>query len=158
MNCTFFRKKFLKFDSTKKRCAIFEEKFLKYSTMKTNQIMIREDNSFTQRTKDGYFDATLLINSWNANCDFKDRKVLSKYRINKGTKEFIEQLGVFAEIFMILGVVTPLFLIVIIAILSVIANAAVNVGQMFIVGLTYFVLPFFMIAMLLLLSTASREI
>lgn len=86
-----------------------------------------------------------------------ESKALMKLK-EEETKEFIEQLGVFAEIFMILGVVTPLFLIVIIAILSVIAKGAVTVGQMFIVGLTYFLMPFLMITMLLLLSTISREI
>ena len=55
------------------------------------------------------------------------------------TKEFIEQLGVLAEIFMILGVVAPLFFVVILAILAVISPDAA-IGSGFLVVLTYFLM------------------
>ena len=59
--------------------------------MKTNQIMIRDDNRFVQRTKDGYFNATVLLNNWNFK-NFNKKKDITKYKRNKGTLEFIEQL------------------------------------------------------------------
>lgn len=73
------------------------------------------------------------------------------------TKEFIEQLGVLAEIFMILGVVAPLFFVVIIAILAVISPET-TVGAIAMVLLTYVMMPILLIMMILLISTISREI
>ncbi len=73
------------------------------------------------------------------------------------TKEFIEQLGVLAEIFMILGVVAPLFFIVIIAILAVISPET-TVGAIAMVFLTYILMPILLLMMILLISTISREI
>jgi len=58
--------------------------------MKTNQIMNRND-AFKQRTKDYYFNATVLVNSWNINNPV-NRKELAKYKQNEATKVFIEQL------------------------------------------------------------------
>lgn len=72
------------------------------------------------------------------------------------TKEFIEQLGVLAEIFMILGVVAPLFFVVIIAILAVISPET-TVGAIAMVFLTYILMPILLIMMILLISTISRE-
>jgi hypothetical protein len=57
--------------------------------MKTNQIMIR-DSGFIQRTKDGYFNATALVEQWNKENNTK--KQLSQYKILNSTIEFIEQL------------------------------------------------------------------
>lgn len=59
--------------------------------MVTNQLMIREKDAFVQRTKDGYFNATKLINSWNSK-DGVQKKQLARYWENSGTNEFIEQL------------------------------------------------------------------
>ena len=59
--------------------------------MKTNQIMIRDNNQFIQRTKDGYFNANSLINSWNITNPTK-RKEIGKYKVNASAKIFIEQL------------------------------------------------------------------
>ncbi len=73
------------------------------------------------------------------------------------TKEFIEQLGVLAEIFMIIGVVAPLFFVVILAILAVISPDA-SLGQVFMLFLTYFIMPILLVIMNLLVSTISREI
>jgi len=58
--------------------------------MKTNQVLKRND-AFVQRTKDGYFDSNTLINNWNLNNPSK-RKELAKYKANNSTKEYIEQL------------------------------------------------------------------
>ncbi|MFW9779126.1 MAG: type II secretion system F family protein [Candidatus Heimdallarchaeota archaeon] len=74
------------------------------------------------------------------------------------TKEFIEQLGVLAEIFMILGVVAPLFFVVILAILAVISPDATQLGTAVMLLLTYFLMPLMLSIMILLVTTASREI
>lgn len=58
--------------------------------MKTNQIMIRDNNAFIQRTKDSYFDANALIQNWNDNN--KKQLQLGNYRKNNQTINFIEQL------------------------------------------------------------------
>jgi len=58
--------------------------------MKTNQIMIR-DKAFVQRTKDGYFNATVLVDYWN-NSNDDNKKQLNRYKFNKTTKEFVIQL------------------------------------------------------------------
>jgi hypothetical protein len=57
--------------------------------MKTNQIMIRE-NGFIQRTSDGYFNATALVEKWNN--DNKNKKQLAQYKLISSTLEFVEQL------------------------------------------------------------------
>ncbi len=56
--------------------------------MDTNQVINRDD-VFIQRTKDLYFNATALINYWNAN---NPEKQLARYKVNDSTKEFIELL------------------------------------------------------------------
>ncbi len=83
-------------------------------------------------------------------------KALMKMK-EEETKEFIEQLGVLAEIFMILGVVAPLFFVVILAILSVISPEA-TMGSTLMVGLTYVIMPILLIMMILMISTISREV
>ncbi len=85
-----------------------------------------------------------------------ETKALMKLK-EEETKEFIEQLGVLAEIFMILGVVAPLFFVVILAILAVISPDA-GIGSGFLVVLTYFLMPILLTVMILLISTVSRDI
>lgn len=60
--------------------------------MKTNQIMTRQLANFKveQRTKDGYFNLTGLLNSWNSETGAK--KELKDYFGNKATQEFIKAL------------------------------------------------------------------
>lgn len=57
--------------------------------MKGNQVMLRE-SGFVQRTTDGYFNATELIEVWNKNNS--NQKLLGNYMKNDSTKDFIEQL------------------------------------------------------------------
>lgn len=61
--------------------------------MNTNQIMKRPLANFTveQRTKDGYFNLTSLLNSWNEKMGSK--KELKDYFDNKATQEFIKALS-----------------------------------------------------------------
>lgn len=58
--------------------------------MKTNQVMERKMGDFivTQRTKDGFFNATALLKQWNAN-EMSERK-LSNYFASEKTTEFVE--------------------------------------------------------------------
>ena len=80
-----------------------------------------------------------------------------KFRRRLETKEFIEQLGVLSEIFMILGVVAPLFFVVIIAILAVI-SPDIMVLTIIMLMLTYVIMPILLVVMILLISTISREV
>jgi flagellar protein FlaJ len=68
------------------------------------------------------------------------------------TKEFIEQLGVVAEIFMIVGVVAPLFFVVMIAIISIIQKESSGV-LILLISITYIGIPLLMIMVIIVLST-----
>jgi hypothetical protein len=57
--------------------------------MKTNQVMIREDG-FVQRTKDGYFNSSMLLSLWNSKSG--QNKQLSNFQKIEQTKSFINQL------------------------------------------------------------------
>lgn len=59
--------------------------------MKTNQIMIRDNKSFVQRTKDGFFNANALLEDWNSKTKNKPLQ-LGNYKKNQSTKDFIQQL------------------------------------------------------------------
>jgi flagellar protein FlaJ len=82
-------------------------------------------------------------------------KALMKLK-EEETKEFIEQLGVLSEIFMIIGVVAPLFFVVITAILAVISPET-TIGTIIMVLLTYVIMPILLMVMILLISTISRD-
>lgn len=60
--------------------------------MKTNQIMVRPMGEFevTQRTKDGFFDATALLKQWNGSSG--QQKQIAHYTDNESTNEFIKAL------------------------------------------------------------------
>lgn len=60
--------------------------------MKTNNVMVRPMGQFKveQRTKDGMFNATSLMNQWNDNSGQK--KNINHYLDNSTTKEFMEAL------------------------------------------------------------------
>lgn len=61
-----------------------------FSIMKTNQIMIQSDLR-AQRTKDGYLNATKLVDAWNKS-NPESEKQLSQFKMLLSTKKFIEQL------------------------------------------------------------------
>ena len=69
------------------------------------------------------------------------------------TKEFIEQLGIIAEIFMVVGVVAPLFFVVMIAILSILNSS--SSGSLFLLTITYILIPLLMLTVIILLSTTN---
>lgn len=58
--------------------------------MKTNQIMVRPLGRFcvSQRTKDGFFNATALLKAWNSTV-MSERKMDNYFQSEK-TKEFID--------------------------------------------------------------------
>lgn len=68
------------------------------------------------------------------------------------TKEFIEQLGVIAEIFMVVGVVAPLFFVVMVAIISIIQTEGGGT-LVLLISITYVGVPLLMIMVITLLST-----
>ena len=57
--------------------------------MKTNQILKRGPGFF-QRTKDGYFNANVLLTHWKDSTG--DEKKLGNYKSNQSTKDYIVQL------------------------------------------------------------------
>ena len=57
--------------------------------MKTNQIMVREQG-FIQRTSDGYFNATKLVEQWNITNG--EKKQLGNYMKTQSTNDYVEQL------------------------------------------------------------------
>lgn len=70
------------------------------------------------------------------------------------TKEFIEQLGIIAEIFMVVGVVAPLFFVVMIAILSILSSG--NSSSLFLLlTITYILIPLLMLSVIIILSTTK---
>ncbi|MFQ5976305.1 MAG: hypothetical protein ACE5J5_08330, partial [Candidatus Hydrothermarchaeales archaeon] len=79
-----------------------------------------------------------------------------KYKEDE-TRAFIDQLGVMAEIFMVLGVVTPLFFVIMIAILSVTGGGSGTQGRTLLLFLTYLLMPMAMAGMVLMIGTAERE-
>ena len=82
-------------------------------------------------------------------------KELMRYK-EEETKEFIESLGVMAEIYMVLGVVAPLFFIIITAILSVVGGEGGGSGsQVLLLLLTYILLPVAMAMMLVLVDVVE---
>lgn len=62
--------------------------------MKTNVIMTRKMGKFDvkQRTKDGMFNATFLLEQWNASSPKSKKEKVLLFLNNKKTKEFISEL------------------------------------------------------------------
>lgn len=58
--------------------------------MKTS-VTQKRDEAFVQRSKDYYFNATLLIKCWNERNPNKEKQ-LARFLVQKETKEYIEQL------------------------------------------------------------------
>ncbi|MFX1514206.1 MAG: type II secretion system F family protein [Promethearchaeota archaeon] len=86
----------------------------------------------------------------------EETKSLMRFK-EEETKEFIEQLGVIAELFMILGVVAPLFFIVMIAIISVISTGNQSTNATLFYMLTYFLTPIAMVMMIFMIGGMETE-
>lgn len=100
-----------------------------------------------------------IIATINAGGDFVNYLTIENKAFMKdqeeSTKEFIEQLGVAAEIFMVLGVVAPLFLIIMIAILGTIGGGAAATQvllKLFLIALVYIIVPILMGFMIVLVD------
>ncbi len=59
--------------------------------MKTNQIMIRSNPAFVQRTSDGYLNATVLLDNWNSKPGVQVKQ-MARYKENQSTIDFVELL------------------------------------------------------------------
>ncbi|MFW9995512.1 MAG: type II secretion system F family protein [Candidatus Odinarchaeota archaeon] len=86
-----------------------------------------------------------------------ETKTLMKMK-EEESKAIIEQLGVLSEIFMVIGVVAPLFFIIMVAILSVLGiGGSASASLAILMGLVYLVTPLLMIVMLILVSTLETS-
>lgn len=82
-----------------------------------------------------------------------ETKTLMKMK-EEESKAIIEQLGVLSEIFMVLGVVAPLFFIIMVAIMSVLGlGGSSEMSLAILIGLIYVLIPIMMVVMLILVST-----
>ncbi|MHA2297133.1 MAG: type II secretion system F family protein [Candidatus Hodarchaeales archaeon] len=86
-----------------------------------------------------------------------ETKTLMKMK-EEESKAIIEQLGVLSEVFMVLGVVAPLMLIIMVAIMSVMnLGGSADMSLIVLVGLVYIVTPILMVVMLVLVSTIETS-
>jgi flagellar protein FlaJ len=67
-------------------------------------------------------------------------------------KEFIEGLGVVAELFLVIGVVTPIFFVIMLAVLAIMASDSGNQGTILMALLTYVLIPIGMSVIILLID------
>ncbi|MHA1532020.1 MAG: type II secretion system F family protein, partial [Candidatus Heimdallarchaeota archaeon] len=67
-------------------------------------------------------------------------------------KEFIEGLGVIAELFLVIGVVTPIFFVIMLAVLAIMATGASDQGTILMTLLTYVLIPVGMTVIIVLID------
>lgn len=67
-------------------------------------------------------------------------------------KEFIEGLGVIAELFLVIGVVAPIFFVIMLAVLAIMATSASNQGTVLMTLLTYVLIPVGMSVIIVLID------
>jgi len=67
-------------------------------------------------------------------------------------KEFIEGLGVIAELFLVIGVVAPIFFVIMLAVLAIMATSATNQGTVLMTLLTYVLIPVGMSVIIVLID------
>ena len=67
-------------------------------------------------------------------------------------KEFIEGLGVIAELFLVIGVVSPIFFIIMLAVLAIMSTDASNQGTILMTLLTYVLIPIGMSIIIILID------
>ena len=67
-------------------------------------------------------------------------------------KEFIEGLGVVAELFLVIGVVTPIFFVIMLAVLAIMASDSGNQGTILMALLTYVLIPIGMSVIIVLID------
>jgi len=67
-------------------------------------------------------------------------------------KEFIEGLGVIAELFLVIGVVAPIFFVIMLAVLAIMSTSATNQGVILMALLTYVLIPLGMSVIIVLID------
>ncbi len=72
-------------------------------------------------------------------------------------RNFIETLGIMAELFMVLGVVSPIFFIVILAMMSMLGGAGAENSTIMMAVLVYIIIPVSEMAIIVLIDAAQPE-
>ncbi|NPE09639.1 MAG: hypothetical protein GNW80_15240 [Asgard group archaeon] len=80
-----------------------------------------------------------------------ETKTLMRDKIRE-EKEFIEGLGVIAELFLVIGVVAPIFFVIMLAVLAIMATSATNQGTVLMTLLTYVLIPVGMSVIIVLID------
>ena len=80
-----------------------------------------------------------------------ETKTLMRDKVRE-EKEFIEGLGVVAELFLVIGVVTPIFFVIMLAVLAIMAADSGNQGTILMALLTYVLIPIGMSVIILLID------
>ncbi|MEA2070491.1 MAG: type II secretion system F family protein [Asgard group archaeon] len=81
-----------------------------------------------------------------------ETKALMREKIRE-EKEFIEGLGVVAELFLVIGVVTPIFLIIMLAVLAIMSSGTGTTGTILMAVLTYILIPIGMSVIIILIDS-----
>ncbi len=80
-----------------------------------------------------------------------ETKSLMREKIRE-EKEFIEGLGVIAELFLVIGVVAPIFFVIMLAVLAIMASDSGNQGTVLMTLLTYVLIPIGMSVIIVLID------
>ena len=80
-----------------------------------------------------------------------ETKTLMREKIRE-EKEFIEGLGVVAELFLVIGVVAPIFFVIMLAVLAIMASDSGSQGTILMALLTYVIIPLGMSVIIILID------
>ncbi|MHA1220205.1 MAG: type II secretion system F family protein [Candidatus Heimdallarchaeota archaeon] len=80
-----------------------------------------------------------------------ETKALMRDKVRE-EKEFIEGLGVIAELFLVIGVVTPIFFVIMLAVLAIMDSESGNQGTVLMTLLTYVLIPVGMSVIIVLID------
>jgi flagellar protein FlaJ len=85
-----------------------------------------------------------------------ETKTLMREKIRE-EKEFIESLGVVAELFLVIGVVTPIFMVIMLAVLAIMSSGSGSQGTILMALLTYVIIPIGMSVIVILIDGMQPE-
>ncbi len=80
-----------------------------------------------------------------------ETKMLMREKVRE-EKEFIESLGVVAELFLVIGVVTPIFFVIMLAVLAIMSSESGTQGTILMALLTYVLIPIGMSVIIVLID------
>ncbi len=80
-----------------------------------------------------------------------ETKMLMREKVRE-EKEFIESLGVVAELFLVIGVVTPIFFVIMLAVLAIMSSESGAQGTILMALLTYVLIPIGMTVIIVLID------